>query len=696
MFITSREKNIINLIVRTSGKHTVSTLSSFLNVSGRTVQRDLKSIEKILDKFHLQLKRTANDGLFIEGKNEDIYKLIQNLATIHPTDITPEERKLNLLLTLLHEGPSFKIQGLAHDIGVSGATLATYVDELAEWLRKFSIKLIKKRGVGIELIAEEANKRHALASYILVYFYEVLIDSLYQLQQGKYTNKEILGYFSPRDLLMIDQLVNQKMQKMQKDQARLADSDYIGLIVHICITIQRTKNNYVLTQEYDSENEITAEFLLIDNICNELEEKLYMQISKSDRHFLTVILKGSKVQVTDVVLYDSVHLGKLIKKVIEDISTKLHVNLSHDFSLYQGLLAHMEPSIFRIKQKLDIFNPLTDEIKRKYPVLFMAVKKSLEQIFIDIDFPEDEVAFIVLHFGSALLMNEEEVKINAVVVCPTGIGASKMLASRIQKELMEIKDIEILSINDFQSATLDEYDVVISTVRLPFTNVDYILVSPLLREEDIDTIKSYLQNNIEKVTRKKNYLNKDQKDTFKHDRTDVKVLLQEIKDVQSSMDSILNNLRVVRKQNVGDHWDTIKEVVQDAEQEGLHTNTSSVVQHLMARERQGGLGIPNTNMALFHCRDIHIKELIFQIAHIDTPYIIKGMDGQEVQMKSLLLMLAPVHMSEREQEILSMISTSLIESDVSMMIYSSSNEALIRRKLEDLFLDYLQNNLIKE
>ncbi|GGC97806.1 transcriptional regulator MtlR [Thalassobacillus devorans] len=694
MFITSREKSIIDLIVRTSGKHTVHSLASFLKVSVRTIQRDLKSIEKILQQFNLELNRNANDGLFIDGKNENIFRLIQELTGVNPTDETPEERKLRLLITLLHEGPSIKQQVLANELGVSGTTLSAYLDDLAEWLNKFSIILTRKRGVGVELIAEEANKRHALTSYFLVYFYEELIENLYLLEQGEELKGKILGYFSPQNLIVIDRLVN---QTINKGQTRLSDSDYIGLILHICLTLQRTQNGFML-KEYKSENEATSEFQLMKNICEELKEKLSIPITNSDVHFLTIILKGSKFHDAEVAYYDSVQLGKLIKNIIHGVSSMLNVDLSNDFSLFQGLLAHMEPSIFRLKQQLELFNPLTEEIKRKYPFLFMAVKKSMEKEFKDIDFPDDEIAFIVLHFGSALLMHEEKVRINAVVVCPTGIGASKMLASRIQKELSEITNVDILSIKDFESANLDKYDLVISTVRLPFTDVEYILVSPLLSEKDIGFIQNYLQNNLEKLTRKNQYLNsKEKQDTLPvTSQQDVKDLLQEIKDVHTSMDSILQNLKVYQTQTVRDHWKVLKEMIEQAEQEGLLTNSPNVMQQLEEREKKGGLGIPNTNMGLFHCRDDNVRELIFRVSHLDHSCKIMGMDGQEMQMKNLLLMLAPENMSKREQEILSIISTSLIESDVAMMIFSSSNEAIIRKKLEDLFLDYLKNNLIKE
>ncbi|WP_257351096.1 BglG family transcription antiterminator [Pseudalkalibacillus decolorationis] len=695
MFITSREKSIIDLIVKISGKHSAHSLAAFLNVSVRTIQRDLKAVEKILNQFDLQFKRTSNDGLIIDGKNEHIYKLIQHLSDVDPTDETPEERKLQLLIKLLHEGTFFKTQVLAKQLGVSITTLTGYLDDLANWLEKINITLTRKRGVGVELIAEEANKRKALAHYFLVHFHEELMESLYLLQKDNQLKGPVLGYFNPHYLLEIDNLVN---KTINIGQTRLADSDYIGLIVHICITIQRSENNFVLQHADEIANESTKEYQLMKQLCEDLEKTLLIRINTSDIHFLMVILKGSKLQDTDAISYDSIMLGQIIKNVIQHVSSQLHMDLSKDFALFQGLLAHMEPSIFRLKQQMGLFNPLTGEIKTKYPILFMAVNNSLNKEFKDISFPDDEVAFIVLHFGSALLMNEEKANIHAVVVCPTGIGTSKMLASRIQKEIIEINSVEIKSIKDFETANLNEYDVIISTVRLPFTDFDYILVTPLLSDEDIARICSFLQSNLKQLTSRKQYFGLiNRKDVVsRKEQSHLQDVLHEIKDVQISMEAILHNLRVYRKSNMGNHVKVLREMVVEAEQEQLVTDATKVLRQLQEREKKGGLGIPKTNMGLYHCRDESIKGLIFQVSHLDEPCIIKGMDGYEVPMKNLLLMLAPENLSLREQEILSLISTSLIENDVAMMIFSSSNEAMIRKKLEDLFLNYLQNNLIKE
>lgn len=690
MFITSREKAIIELIVKTSGKHTVHSLSAYLNVSGRTIQRNLKSIEGVLKQHQLELMRTPADGLFISGKNENIYRLIQQLAESEPTDETPEERKLRLLVTLLEGGSSFKMSVLANELGISISSLTTILDEVADWLAKFNVTLTRKRGVGVEVAADEGSRRHALASFSIVYFYEEIIDSLYSLQKGQDSVLPVLGFYEPELLLATYESLG---IVLDQEGVNLVDSDFVGLVVHICLSIQRVRRGHVLQSQGTPDE--SREYSLMKSVADVLRERLSVTITEADVAFWSVILRGSKLQEPGATYYDSVFLGHLVKKLVSDVSAKLTVDLTDDFSLYQGLMAHMGPSIFRLQQKMELFNPLTDEIKKKYPVLFLAVKDSLELEFPDMKFPDAEVAYIVLHFGSALLMNEEKVKVDAVIVCPTGIGASKMLASRIKKELKIINPVGILSLNDFRDADPDDYDIVISTVRLPFTNLDYILVSPLLSEEDIAIIQTYVQNNIERITSRK-YLKPVKPVKIEKKPTEIRGLLQEIKDVHTSIESILDHFRVYRKQSVTDHFTVMNEMVQQAKIDGLVTDEGKVMDKLMEREQRGGLGIPGTNMGLFHCLDPHVTQLVFQVAHLDKPFLIKGMNGKPMEMKSLLLMLAPEGLSERENEILSLISTSLIENQASMMIYSSTNEAMIYRKLEELFLDYVQQNLIKE
>ena len=106
----------------------------------------------------------------------------------------PKKEKLRMLLTLLQE-ESYKIQTLAHYLGVSITTLTAYLDELSDWLKPFNVRITRKRGVGVELIGTEADKRKALARYILQHFNEELIEILFLLRNGKYSQRKCFGLF---------------------------------------------------------------------------------------------------------------------------------------------------------------------------------------------------------------------------------------------------------------------------------------------------------------------------------------------------------------------------------------------------------------------------------------------------------------------------------------------------------------------
>ncbi|MCM3404449.1 BglG family transcription antiterminator [Cytobacillus oceanisediminis] len=691
MYITSREKAIIELIIKTSGKHTALSIASSLNVSARTIQRDLKAVEKIVSEFELKLTRNINQGLAIEGKNEQIFRLIQHLTSSEPIDQPPQEKKLRLLIAILEED-LYKTQVLASYLGISTATLSAYLDELAEWLSVFQVQLTRKRGVGVELHGSEANKRRALAHFFLQYFHEELIEKLFLLEKGKLGEERFLHYFEPDNFFQVNSIVQTVFSGAP---ARFADSGYLEVVLHVSISLQRTlKQLFVDQNDTLPEKEVIVEYGLMQQITSKLEQKFDCSFSEGDILYLARILKGTKLSGAEAFPYDSILLAQMIKNVVKSVSEQLHVDLTRDFSLFQGLLAHMEPSIFRMKQNMESYNPLKEEIMRKYPVLFMAVKKSLEEEFTDIDqFSDDEIAFIVLHFGSALVMQEENLSIKALVICPTGIGTSKMLKSRLKKEAAEIDVIEIKSMKEIsEGADLKEYDLILSTVRLPFINAEYILVNPLLSDENILTLKNYLQNNIESLTKGKEYQPEEGFKQAEQRNLSLSAMLEEVRDIQESIESLVHNFRFYRMDGGESQEQILKKMLGNAEGDNLLTNAEDVLQSLREREQKGGLGIPETNMALFHARSKNVHKLIFQIAHLPEPCMVKGMDGRDVILKNLLLMLAPFELSRREQEILSLISTNIIETEEAILIFSSANEDMIYKKLESIFTEYLQSH----
>lgn len=684
MHVTVREKEIIDLLITSSQPYTTPAIAKVLDVSPRTVQRDLQAIEKILTNYQLTLRRNVHNELLVEGANENIFRLVQSLTKTETIDESPEQRKLRLLLALLAED-FYKIQVLANSIGISITTLSTYLTELQDFLDDFQVDIVRKRGVGVELIGSEQNKRRALARYYLYFFYEALLEELLAVDRKASPNKRVLYYFMTEDLYAIEQVV---YQVMLEEQAKLADYDFAGALIHIYIAAKRTDAGHLLDAMPDDLAMDTA-LKIAKQICERLRERFAFSFVEEDIMDLAVLLKSSKWQVMDTAAYDRADLNLLVTDLMAYISKEMHVNVSNDFSLHQGLLAHLEPSLFRLQENMGLFNPLKEEIKEKYPVLFAAVKQFFTARFPHIEqIPEDEIAFIVLHFGSAFVMSEEKIALHVLLICPTGIGTSKMLASRMKQEFPEIEAVHTTTMKALQAGDLEQYDMVVSTVRLPFTSIPYVFVSPLLHEEEIEQIHGFIQQNMEKFTKKQSYRKypAGSKQTADLSFTSV---LNDLKYTYEGAEQITRHFRVFHTDSEVLN-DILWDMLIENEKQHVLLDKQAVFTALQDRATLGGLAIPDTSLALYHCRDSHIKELSFHITKLAKPIPMKGMDGKQMHVQTILLLLAPAEAHDRTLEMISLISANLIESAPSILMYETANEAIIKNHLEQLLLQYMQ------
>ena len=107
---------------------------------------------------------------------------------------------------------------------------------------------------------------------------------------------------------------------------------------------------------------------------------------------------------------------------------------------------------------------------------------------------DDEITYIVLHFAAAMerISNDQVFKVpSVIVVCSTGVGTSKLVLSRLNKYFnFNIK--KVIALHNLKRSLLEEkVDFIVSTVKISedFPNV---VVSPLLKESDIENINSLL------------------------------------------------------------------------------------------------------------------------------------------------------------------------------------------------------------
>ncbi len=126
------------------------------------------------------------------------------------------------------------------------------------------------------------------------------------------------------------------------------------------------------------------------------------------------------------------------------------------------------------------------------------------------------------------------------------------------------------------------------------------------------------------------------------------------------------------------------------EKKKIINHAEVVADALFAREAIGGIGIPDTKLALFHTRHEQVLKPSFTIQTLKVPIVMTAMDGTDCEVHHLLLLLAPYSYHGQGLEVLSYISSLIIENEKSIELFESSDRKLIHTYLAkkfELFID---------
>jgi mannitol operon transcriptional antiterminator len=704
MYISARERQVLEILLTEKDEITVKDLAEQIGVSGRTVHRDLKNVEDILKEYGLTLQKKSGVGVQITGDKSKIRELELFLFNLFHTEYTPDERQTIILCELLESNGPVKLLGLANDLNVTIATISADLTKLEERLQNFGLSLIRKRGYGVEIEGDEGAKRRAMSNLISEYLDESEILSLARgniqkrgAQQINTISERLLGLVEKQKLLIVEKIVESIVQELP---FTMADSAYIGLVVHLALAVERIQKGegININPDYLENQQETKEYKFAEKIVTQLEKVFEIKIPHAEIAYITMHLKGAKLRHDNEFMIEDSSLQVAIKtrNLIDYVGKKVGLDLSTNRSLFEGLVLHLKPAIYRLKQKMGINNPLIDKLKRDYAELFSIVKEAVEQVLPEFYVPDEEIGYLVMHFGAISQGNKNLVNIKTLVICSSGIGTSKMLATRLQKEFPELQDIKNVSVLEFKKMKTYDYQLIISTIPIPDYHLNYILVSPILNKDEVEKIRHFIREQYMLSGSAQNNtiaLNKSGGEKNVHK------LIEEmnvIKEYAQTIAEILQGFKVTEVSHLHSTDEILQFAGKNLFDNGQINNSDAVVQAIIERESIGGLGIPNTEMALFHARSAHVIKPSFTIYTLNKPLKVIGMDQAAMDIKVLLLMLSPEEATEQELEALSYLSSVLIESEKSISVFQSKNQDRIVTLLTtkfDLFFNEKLNEI---
>lgn len=642
MFLSTREKEIIEMLIKYHGQYvTIYDIAQHLAVSSRTIHRELKSIESFLSTFDINLERVTKKGIQLKTTEMALNSLKHALLHENTIDLSQEEQKVIILYALIQTNTPIKQYVLAQEIGVSNQTMTKLLDDLETELDQYQLTLQKKRGEGIQLHGAESKKRELLSQLMVN---NLNSTSVYSVIENHFVYQSInQSQLAMVDMDKIFQIERILMDHLGQLPYSLTESSYLTLTVHIVLSIERMLNNQYVALNDDIYNSVKDSFEheVAQALALHLEHIYGVQFNQAEVTFITIHLRGAKRKESAQVFKDSKDESK-IEKFIHSVSHFSQQSFKDFKTLSEGLKLHIIPAINRLNANIETYNPLTEMIQHKYPRLFESVHRALLQTWPNFNFPDSEIAFIVLHFGGAL-QNQNSAFYNVLVVCSSGIGTSRLLATRLQQTFSDIQKTTQASVGDLNDIDATQFDAIISTVDLDIA-LPYITVNPLLPDADVNHVSAFLNTHHKQPkiqtyeTNNSNILNPEEKLTY------IRKGLEIIDSVNVDYTSVTN-------------WTTY--LTNTLLEHQIITEGQSFAELIKQHMDHQGFVLAPYPIAIPHLKSEIIKKPFILITILNEPILLNSNQNDNLSVRYLLSMFVPP--DDTMAQLVSDISGKLVE-----------------------------------
>ncbi|UPG65283.1 BglG family transcription antiterminator [Metabacillus endolithicus] len=339
---------------------------------------------------------------------------------------------------------------------------------------------------------------------------------------------------------------------------------------------------------------------------------------------------------------------------------------------------------------MKITNPLLQEIKRDYQELFQVIKKAVSESLPFEKVPDEEVGYLVLHFGAALNKRKVVKKLKALIICSSGIGTSKMLATQINNQFPHIAELKNISAFELRDINVSEYDLILSTIPIEDISSDYLLVKiSILTTDELNKIKDYIEEKGLEIATSPSFYEE------LKDEEELTLTFDQYKEFTSKSHillKLLEELEVFEIENTEQLRSILAPISQRLKDKGFVHNENDIVEALLLREHVGGVAIPETKLALFHARSETVVRPGFHVLNLHRPVTLRAMDNEMLEVSRILLLIAPEHADAEDLEIMSFISASIIESQESITMFeTAAKSSLIQYISQKYFTNFVQN-----
>ena len=697
MEYTPRVRQILLVLLKQQEPISVKNLAEQITVSKRTVQRELDYINYLLKKRKLELGSKTGTGIWIQGDETSRRALLSELEGRDILDLADKETRRNrLILELLKDQEPKKLYYYSNLFGVSEATISKDMEKIEPWFHRFQLTLVRKPGYGVTLEGSEMDFRAAIREFIAGNMNTPAVDRIYdnryETAHDEVSAEKIKDAYQ---LLNLDILrrVCRSFDSIRDDRIRnMTQESYTSLIMHAAIAVERVKMGEIIDDKLKLADRISygdSDYELARTLVSTLEDEFEIEIPDVEYLYVCLHIKGAKMQksgwndMEDMTPETQQELEELVHGMIVAYDESMAEILEADTEFVQGLLTHIRPTLVRMRNHLPIENPHLDEIREEYPLIYEKCENIRRYLraMTGYEYPDTEIGFLAIHFGAAIVRLENERNKKRVVevglVCASGIGISRLMASRVQKYFGNRVHINTYGREDLTPYVLGRNDFFVSSMHIQEMEGEVLNVSPLLPESDMKRLE-------ERVAAYETQPGK------RRENNDFEMQLEKINRLSSRIREILREFHLIEVDRYLNFRGFLGETLQQITlSEG---SRRMIAEALTKREEIATQVIPELGIALFHARTEGVQKVGVYACRPTGGTIFENVYFQKISC-ALILLVPRDEDQEENSRIVGYISESLVEDEDFLDVIRSGSEELVRDSLSKVLKRYFNRYL---
>ncbi|SDC21239.1 Transcriptional antiterminator [Pelagirhabdus alkalitolerans] len=476
------KQKLIDLLVGTDDYLSATEISEHLGVSTRTIHSYLNSLAPIIKCTGLSLEKKTGLGIKLNGDTNKVSELLQTLEKQATLDLEPSDRQQIIFKRLL-QGERVSYLDLADQYFVSRSTIVKDMKAIRE---TYSIgqSSFSFNNEGTKLEVTERMLQEMWGKYFYVSYSKLFGNPPYSLIH--------YSAFIKDELFLSNEAVNVLIQSVEElgTKYQLAEYYRIQLFENLSLLYYRVSQDYhfegLSGYIFERVTELDTYYIAHD-LASHIQESLDVVFSTQDILFLNQCLVANGLK-QDLVLEGHSYFEYLADELIVKIGKIMNEDLSEDEQLKTGLLHHLVPMLFRLRNDITLTNPYIHEIKKQYSMMFHLtwyVVVDMENE-LGIRMPEDEIGFLMIHFQSALERKRDIKKV--LIICQSGLLTTEILERRIKQFLPSVHVYEMISEEKVANVDLSKVDLIISTVDLTISGPPVIELSSIPTDRELSDV----------------------------------------------------------------------------------------------------------------------------------------------------------------------------------------------------------------